>query len=166
MDTPNGDESPSKKSPLHITSRIDWDASNGTLTFDWKDGERTVLNLAELPVEQQTALMYWGCIARLQQGYVSCKGSPVVARAKVAKLWQQLKAGEGLRRADKSVHSITVQAIALLLKIPAFEAQARWNSLDPQKKKEVASRGDVLSKVAAMKAAAQGSKVSLDAILK
>lgn len=161
MPEPNGAK---RRTPLHITKSIDWDPNTGLLTFEWKDGEKTVFNLGELPVEQQTALMYWGAVARLQQGYVMAKGSPVVAREKAGKLWEQLKRGEGLGRAEKSV-SITIQALALLLKIPERDAAARFYSLPVEKRREVSSRSDVVAQVAKLKAKANPLQ-SLDSILK
>lgn len=161
-DSPNG----ARRTPLHITKSITWAAETGLLTFEWKDGEKTVFNLGELPVEQQTALMYWGCIARIQQGYVTSKGSPAVAREKAGKLWEQLKSGKGLAREENASYSIVVRALAALLKIPDPDAQERWSALSPEKKKEVGARSDVLAKIGELKAAASKPQASLASILK
>ena len=159
--SPNG----KRRTPLHITTRIDWDTKTGLLQFDWKDGESTVFNLAELPQNIIDDLLYWGLIARIQQAYVSAKGSPLEARNRADQLWRLLKSGDwGLRRGEKS-HSIVVEALALLLKIPAADAQARFSALSVEKRREVSNRSDVVSKISELKAKANPLQ-SLDSILR
>ena len=165
MPEPNGEEAPTSRTPQRVSKSIDWAADKGLLIFEWQDSETTVLDLSELPQNIQTDLMYWGLIARCQQAYVMAKGSPKVAREKAGKLWEQLKSGDwGLRRGEQS-YSITVRALAVLLKTSEAEAQARFAALPVDKRREVSSRSDVVAQVAKLKAKANPLQ-SLDQILK
>jgi hypothetical protein len=162
----NGDESPNSKTHKRVTSAISWDATTGLLTIQWCDREVTTYNLGDLPQEIQNALMYHGALARLQQSYVSADGSPSAARTKADKLWTQLRSNDwGLRRGEQSKFSITVKALAVLLKTSEAEAQARFAALPVDKRREVSSRSDVVAQVAKLKAKANPLQ-SLDSILK
>ena len=164
---PDSEPSPNgkRRTPLHITTRIDWDTKTGLLYFDWKDGQQSVYNLAELPQNVIDDLLYWGLIARIQQAYCTARGSPEAARQKADKLFDLLKSGDwGLRRGEKS-HSITVRALAILLKIGEAEAATRFYSLPVDKRREVSSRSDVVAAVAKLKAKANPLQ-SLDSILR
>jgi hypothetical protein len=159
------EESNGSKSHKRVTSAISWDATTGYLNIQWGDGQSTSYNLGELDQSIQNALMYFGALARVQQSYTTCAGNPVVAREKAAKLWTQLRAGNwGLRTGEKA-HSVTIQALALLLKIPEPDAAARFYSLPVDKRREVSSRSDVVAQVAKLKAKANPLQ-SLDSILK
>ena len=96
------------------------------------------------------------------------------ARGRVARLqrWPDglqaaVEAKEGLSssRSGEILDSITIQALALLLKIPERDAAARFYSLPVDKRREVSSRSDVVAQVAKLKAKANPLQ-SLDQILK
>jgi len=164
-DPVNGDESPAKKSHKRVSLSNSWNTETGTLRIEWRDHQETVFNLGELPQAIVNDLCYHGLLARIQQAYVSAAGSPPAARDRAHKLWESLKSGDwGLSRGEKS-YSIVVQALAVLLKISEGEAQARFHSLSADKRKEVASRSDVVAQVAKLKAKANPLQ-SLDSILK
>lgn len=161
----NGDESPSK-THKRVSKSISWNAATGILTIQWIDDETTNLNLGELPQDIVNDLLYFGLLARVQQNYVSAAGSPVVARERTAKLWAMLSKGDwGLRRGEQSKFSITIKALAVLLKIGEAEAAARFAALPVDKRREVSSRSDVVAQVAKLKAKANPLQ-SLDSILK
>ena len=164
MPEPNGAK---RKTPIHITSRISWDTSNGTLTLDWKDGQQTVFNLGELPQNIVNDLAYFGLLGRIQQSYVTSKGSPQAARERAGALWSKLCQGDwGLSRGEKSSSvSITIKALALLLNISEADAATRFAALPVDKRREVSSRSDVVAQVAKLKAKANPLQ-SLDSILK
>ena len=103
---PDSEPSPNgkRRTPLHITTRIDWDTKTGLLQFDWKDNQSSIFNLAELPQNIIDDLLYWGLIARIQQAYCTARGSPEAARQKADKLFDLLKSGDwGLRRGEKRI---------------------------------------------------------------
>jgi hypothetical protein len=58
-----------------------------------------------------------------------------------------------------------VKALAVLLKIPEAEAQARFSALPIDKRREVSNRNDVVAQVAKLKGFA-APVPSLDSILK
>jgi hypothetical protein len=162
----NGDESPKSKTHKKVTRAISWNTSTGILTLQWIDDETTDLNLGELPQDIVNDLAYFGLLARVQQNYVSAAGSPAVARERTAKLWTQLRSNDwGLRRGEQSKFSITVKALAVLLKTSEAEAQARFAALPVDKRREVSSRSDVVAQVAKLKAKANPLQ-SLDSILR
>jgi hypothetical protein len=70
------------------------------------------------------------------------------------------------RAAGKPVVSITVSALAALLKVSEDEAQSRWSALSPETKRKVGARGDVLAKIAELKSLQVSDKQGkLDSIL-
>jgi len=165
MSESNGAESPNSKTHKRVTSGISWDATTGYLNIQWSDGQSTSYNLGELNQEIQNALMYFGALARVQQSYTTCAGNPVVARQKAEKLWSMLAKGDwGLRSGERS-HSITIQALAVLLKTSEAEAAARFAALPVEKRREVSNRSDVVAKISQLKAKAHPQE-SLESILK
>lgn len=167
MSESNGDESPNSKSHKRVSLSNSWSQETGTLRIEWRDNQETVFNLSELPQEIVNDLCYHGLLSRIQQAYVTSKGSPEVAREKAGKLWEQLKSGDwGLSRGEKSI-SITVQALASLMKIPDLDALARFHALPAEKRREVSNRSDVAAEVSRLKAkAAAAPRESLAQILK
>lgn len=141
------------KSPVHVTKSSDWDATAGTLSIKWADEQLSSFNMAELPQEIRNDLMYHGALSRIQQAYVSAKGSPVTAREKASKLWDALKGGEwGLTRGERS-YNITVQAFSALTGKSLEEVEKLWDAASKERKLAIGKRPDIRQKIAELRAA-------------
>ena len=123
---------------------------NGTLAFQFANGQEVVVNPETLPLEIQTAAMLHGLSQKLGDSYANAQGDVEWAYNQFLEVFQNIQAGDWNRKATGD-GGMLADAIAEVQGIPRDEVVEKLRDMDDETKSKLRKHPQIAAKLAAIK---------------
>jgi hypothetical protein len=139
-----------------------------SVSFKFSDGSEITANLNELSQDTLKQVALHGISAKLGDSYAGAGdveeegGDPIAwAKAEVARIWANLKAGLWSVRSEGGVRvTVLAQAVAAVYNISPEAAAEKLSEMDEEKKKALSAAPKIAAKVAGLKAEAAAKRAA------